>query len=154
MRTAFVPLGLLILLLATAAPAFAVETCHVVNAKGVGQITTFDPVGGTGTTTSRIIGGGLLHGTTAADLVFTSPDLTTFEGTLVLTTDQGTLTLFVFNGVFDLTTGEFSSDSTVIGGTGRFEGATGSLYFHGFTDFSDFSFVDDEISGNICADLP
>ena len=77
----------------------------------------------------------------------------TFEGTLVLTTRQGTLTLFIFNGVFDLFTGEFSNDSTVVDGTGRFAGATGELFFHGFVA-ADGTFTDDEISGEICVEVP
>jgi hypothetical protein len=50
-------------------------------------------------------------------------------------------------------TGEFSNDSQVAGGTGRFAGATGGLTFHGFVA-ADGTFTDDEISGEICGDEP
>jgi hypothetical protein len=135
--------------------AQAVETCHRVNAKGTGRITNQTTSGAT--TVSQIIGGGLLHGTTEAHLTFTSIDPTTgiatFEGTLVLTTKHGTLTLFVFNGVYNTQTGEFQNDSVVTDGTGRFAGATGSLFFHGFVA-PDGSFTDDAIRGTICVNLP
>jgi hypothetical protein len=137
--------------LAMVHPVQAVETCHKINAKGKGQITSQTTIGAT--TISQIIGGGLLHGTTEAELAFTSVDqatgVATFEGPFVLTTRHGTLTLFVFNGVFNLVTGEFSSDSIVQEGTGRFTGASGGLFLHGFTA-PDGSFIDDEISGTIC----
>jgi hypothetical protein len=136
-------------------PVLAVETCHQVNAKGKGQITSQTPTAAT--TVSQIIGGGLLHGTTQATLVFTGFDpstgVATFEGTLVLTTEQGTLTLRVFDGVFKTQTGEFYNDSLVVNGTARFEGARGDIFFHGFV-FPDGQFIDDVINGEICVDLP
>ena len=136
--------------LATVNPAWAEETCHKINAKAVGSFT------GPTTSESRIIGGGLLHGSTTAELVITgfiAPGVVSFEGTLVLTTSHGTLTLSLFDGVFNLVTGEFSADSVVIDGTRRFDGATGGLFFRGFS-FPDGTFIDDEISGEICLDLP
>jgi hypothetical protein len=133
----------------------AVETCHAINATGSGQITSQTATGAT--TISQISDGGLLQGTTSAELAFTSIDFTTFiatfEGPLVLTTKHGTLDLFTFNGIYNLATGEFSSDSIVTGGTGRFDDANGGLYFHGFV-YPDGSFFDDEISGRICLTLP
>ncbi len=128
----------------------AVETCHYINAEGIGSLTS--PT----TTESRIIGGGLIHGSTTADLVFTGSEgaIFFFEGTLTLTTRQGTLSLDIIDGVFDTSTGEFSSGSTATGGTGRFDGATGSLYFHGFVLADGVTFIDDEISGHICLELP
>jgi len=141
--------------LATVGTAQAVETCHSINAKGTGQITSQTATGAT--TVSQIIGGGLLHGTTAAELTFTNVDPTTgiatFEGTLVLTNKHGTLTFFVFNGVFNTQTGEFQNDSVVTNGTGRFAGATGNLFFHGFVA-ADGSFTDDTIRGSVCVNLP
>jgi hypothetical protein len=140
---------------AASGTAQAVETCHKINAKGTGQITSQTATGAT--TVSQIIGGGLLHGTTEAELVFTSVDaatgIATFEGTLVLTNIHGTLTLSVLNGVFNTQTGEFQNDSVVTGGTGRFAVATGDLFFHGFVA-PDGSFTDDAIRGTICANLP
>ena len=142
----------LFLVAALLAPAQlqAEEVCIPINAKAKGAFT------GPTTTASQITGGGILHGTTTAALTITgviSPGVVSFEGTLVITTKQGTLTLFVFDGVFDLVTGEFSSDSTVTAGTGRFAGSTGGLFFHGFT-FPDGTFIDDEISGEICVQVP
>jgi hypothetical protein len=134
-----------------AVPAHAgVETCHVVNAKGIGSLT------GPTTTESQIIGGGLLHGTTSATLNFTGAEGTVllYEGELLLTTDHGTLTYSLSNGTFDLATGEFTADAAVVSGTGRFEGATGDLFFHGFVLEDGVSFIDDEISGSICLELP
>ena len=135
--------------------ANAIDTCHKINAKGTGQITSQTTTGAT--TISRIIGGGLLHGTTEAELTFTSLDavsgIATFEGSLVLTNKHGTLTLFVFNGVFNTQTGEFQNDSKITDGTGRFAGATGNLFFHGFVE-TDGSFTDDTIQGTICVNLP
>ena len=146
-----IALAALVFTLSTHAGA-QVETCHKINALGIGSLT------GPTTTESQIIGGGIIHGTTTAELVFTGFDpntgIATFEGTLELTTRHGTLDLFIFNGVFNLVTGEFSSDSAVTGGTGRFEGATGGLFFHGFVLADGVTFIDDEISGEICLTLP
>ena len=141
--------------LATVGTAQAVETCHTINAKGAGQITSQTTTGAT--TVSQIIGGGLLHGTTEAELTFMNVDpatgIATFEGTLVLTNKHGTLTLFVFAGVFNTQTGEFQNDSVVTDATGRFAGATGNLFFHGFVA-PDGSFRDDTIRGAVCVNLP
>jgi hypothetical protein len=137
--------------LAAGIPARAEVTCHKINAKGEGAFT------GPTTTESQIIGGGILHGTTTAELFITGTDPTTgaltFEGTLVLTNEHGTLTLDIFDGLYDPVTGEFSNDSVVTSGTDRFAGATGELTFHGFV-FPDGAFIDDAIVGEICVDLP
>lgn len=127
-----------------------VETCHVVNAKGVGSLT------GPTTTVSQIIGGGLLHGTTTAVLNFTGGegDVAFYDGTLELTTKHGVVYYDLFNGTFNLATGEFTADSAITGGTGRFDGATGDLYFHGFVLADGVSFFDDEISGSVCLARP
>ena len=131
-------------------PAQAEEVCIPIKAKGEGYFT------GPTSTASRLIGGGNLQGTTTADLEITGvvgPGVVSYDGTLVLTTKQGTLTLSIINGVYDTTTGEFSNDSVVTAGTGRFAGASGGLYFHGFV-FPDGTFFDDEISGQICVEVP
>ena len=136
-------------------PARADVTCHEIDAKGEGRITSQTPT--ETDTESQIIGGGIIHGTTTAQLFPTGFDpatgIETFAGTLVLTTEHGTLTLDIFDGVFNTVTGEFSNDSVVVDGTDRFAGATGGLFFHGFVA-ADGTFTDDEISGQICADLP
>jgi hypothetical protein len=123
---------------------------HKINAKGEGAFT------GPTTTASQILGGGIVHGNTTADLTITGIDpqtgVLTYAGTLVLTAEHGMLRLDIFNGVYDTATGEFSNDTSVIDGTDDFVGATGSLYFHGFV-FPDGSFVDDTISGVITVDF-
>src|SRR5262249_48733950 len=109
------------------------------------------------TTESQIIGGGILHGTTTAELVITGIDPTTgvltYAGTLVLTNDHGTLTLAIIDGLYYPVTGEFSNARLVTSGPDRFAGATAALFFHGFV-FPDGTFVDDALVGEICVDLP
>jgi len=141
-------LVLVLALLTSFTPAYASGQRHKINAKGTGQLTS--PT----TTAGQIIGGGLLHGTTTAELNITAVDDLTgdaaYVGTFVITTKHGTLT---FNdvGVFNLRTGAFNSHSTVVAGTGRFAGATGDLYFAGVVDLPTGSFTD-EISGAIFLD--
>lgn len=138
-----------VVLAAAAAPATAsgAVSCHTINAKGVGQ-----DLGG-GRTTADIIGGGLLQGTTAATLTITgfSGTVATFEGTIVFTVNNGTLTAGL-SGTFDVATGAFSATTTSISGTGKLAGATGALSFSGVENLADGSFTED-ISGEICADL-
>jgi hypothetical protein len=137
--------------LTVAIPARAQVTGHKINATGEGAF-----IGPT-TTESQIIGGGILHGTTTAELIIIGTDPTTgaltYVGTLVLTSEHGTLTLSIFDGLYDPVTGEFSNDSTVASGTDEFAGATGALYFHGFV-FPDGTFIDDAIVGEVYVDLP
>lgn len=155
LRTTLLLLAGLVVAAFLAAPAFGETVCIPINAQGEGAITSQSLT--EVDTESQIIGGGIIHGTTTAQLFPTSFDPTTgietFVGTLVLTTRQGTLTLSILNGVFDTTTGEFSNDSMVVDGTGRFAGATGGLFFHGFVA-ADGTFTDDEISGEICVEVP
>jgi hypothetical protein len=82
-----------------------------------------------------------------------SPSRERYEGAPVLTTEHGTLTLDIFDGLYDPVTGEFRNDSAVTSGTGRFAEATGELYFHGFV-FPDGTFIDDAVVGEVCVDLP
>ena len=83
--------------LLASSPLRADDGRHKINARGVGRITSQTPTGGT--TVSQIIGGGLLNGTTKSVLVFTGFDLDTgdvfYEGSLVLTSKHGTLTLAI-----------------------------------------------------------
>jgi hypothetical protein len=128
-------------------PAQAEESCHKINAKGVGQ-----DLGG-GVTVARVIGGGLLHGTTEGNFIITgfSGTVASFEGTVEFTTRHGALTVTV-SGTLDVATGEFSASGPVTGATGKLAGATGSLSLAGTQDLSDGSFVED-ITGEICVDL-
>jgi hypothetical protein len=129
------------------AEALGATSCHAINAKGAGQ-----DLGG-GMTTAQIIGGGLLHGTTEAAFVITgfSGTVATFEGTIVFTVNNATLTADI-TGTFDVVSGAFSATTTSIAGTGKLAGATGSLSLSGVEDFSDGSFTED-VTGEICADL-
>jgi hypothetical protein len=151
LRTRLLILVMTVVSLAAAGPAQAEVTCHKINATAEGAFT------GPTTTESQIIGGGILHGTTTAELVITGIDPTTgaltYEGTLVLTNDHGTPTLAIFDGLYNPLTGEFSNDSIAASGIDRFAGATGVLFFHGFV-FPDGTFVDDALVGEICVDLP
>jgi hypothetical protein len=71
-------------------------------------------------------------------------------GTFVIETGQGTLTLRDV-GVFDSNLsvdGEFTSRGRVIGGTGRWEGASGVVFFYGDTE-PDETFTA-EANGTVC----
>jgi hypothetical protein len=127
--------------------ARAEVSCHKINAKGVGQDL------GNLATQAEIIGGGLLHGTTAAQFAITGMSGTVFsiEGTVTFTTHQATLTVAV-TGTFDVVSGEFSAAGPVSGATGKLEGATGTLTLQGVQDLSTGSFVED-VTGEICVDL-
>ena len=140
-------LSLVVVGMALPAQAPAAVSCHKINAKGVGQ-----DLGG-GMTTAQIIGGGLLHGTTAAQFTITglSGTVASFEGTIAFTVNGGTLTANVV-GTLDLATGAFSATTTSISGTGKLAGATGNLAFNGVENLSTGSFTED-VTGEICVDL-
>jgi len=129
------------------AQASASVSCHKINAKGFGQ-----DLGG-GMTTARIVGGGLLHGTTAATFVITgfSGTVASFHGTIVFTVNRATLTAELA-GTFDVATGAFAATSSSIAGTGKLAGATGSLALEGVEDLTDGSFTE-TVRGEICVDL-
>ena len=128
-------------------PALAAVSCHKINANGVGQ-DNFD-----GTTDARIIGGGLLQGTTKGNFTVTGFDFpfVSIAGTVTFTTNKATLTV-TGEGSVDVTTGEFIFEGPVTGATGKLAGATGDLLFEGVEDLSDGSFVED-VTGKICVDL-
>jgi len=123
------------------------QSCHKINAKGIGQ-----DLGG-GSTTAQIVGGGLLHGTTAGTfaIVGGAPPVFAIAGTVVFTTNAGTLTVAV-SGTFDVSTGAFSSTGAVISSTGKLEGATGSLTLEGVQDLGTGAFTE-TVTGSICVDL-
>ena len=125
----------------------AAVSCHKINARGVGQDL------GDGVTTARIIGGGLLHGTTLGTFVITgvSGTVASFEGTVTFTTNQATLTVSVA-GTLDVATGEFSASGPVTTATGKLAGASGSLSLSGLQDLAAGTFVE-EVTGEICVDL-
>jgi hypothetical protein len=53
-------------------------------------------------------------------------------------------------GHLNLTTGEFTDQLTVSGGTGRFAGASGTLADHGLVNFQTGSLTTDAFAGLIC----
>lgn len=149
----YIPKALVLLTLAAAvavvAPAgvSAAVSCHNINAKGAGQ-----DLGG-GSTIATIMGGGLLEGTTAASFMITglSGTVASFEGTIVFTVNNGTLTA-ALSGTIDVVSGAFSATTTSITGIGKLAGATGSLSFSGVENLATGSFTED-ITGEICVDL-
>jgi hypothetical protein len=130
-----------------AGQAYAGVSCHKINAKGVGQ-----DLGG-GNTEAYIIGGGLLHGTTQAHFEITggSPPVFAIDGTLVVTTNQATLTVHLA-GTLDVTTGAFLSTGPVIGATGKLAGATGTLTLDGVEDLASGRFAED-VTETTCVNL-
>ena len=144
-----ITLLLAIAAVAATAPASApaAVSCHKINAKGIGQDN------GDLTTNARIIGGGLLHGTTAAAFTptgFIFPDFF-FTGTITFTTNKGTLTAGL-TGSLNVVTGKFASTTTGTSGTGKLAGVTGQLTLSGVEDLSTLVFTED-VTGKICVDL-
>ena len=142
-RSAFIAAAVI----ATLGQAHAAVSCHKINAKGVGQ-----DLGG-GITEARIIGGGLLHGTTQGNFVITggAPPVFAIAGTVTFTTRQATLTV-ALTGTFDVATGAFVTTGPVLTATGKLTGATGTLTLDGTQDLSTGRFTE-EVNGLICVDL-
>src|SRR2546423_7430947 len=111
----------LLVTLMTVIPARAGVSCHLINAKGVGQDL------GNGTTTGSIIGGGLLHGTIDGSITGTgfSGTVASFIETVKFTTTQGTLTV-VITGAIDVISGRFNASGSVTAATSKLSGATGN----------------------------
>jgi len=143
----------LLILVALALIAFAPATalggtsCHTIDAIGVGQ-----DLGG-GQTVAQISNGGLLQGTTAASFTITGfvGTIASFEGTITFWTNRGSLTASVA-GTLDLATGAFSATTTSLVGTGKLDGATGSLAFDGVENLATGAFSE-VVQGSICLDL-
>jgi hypothetical protein len=103
------------------------------------------------TSTEGTIESGILKGTTAFSGAFTAavePTTLGYTGTLTITTDQGTLTISDV-GVLDLANNAFAEIDRVTGGTGRFAGATGTLFVSGPFDPVAGSF-EGAITGEVC----
>ena len=133
--------------IATLSHAHAAVSCHKINAKGVGQDL------GAGVTEARIVGGGLLQGTTRGNFTVAggAPPVFVIGGTVVFTTQQATLTV-ALTGTFDVATGAFVTTGPVLSSTGKLAGATGTLTLDGIQDLSSGRFTE-EVSGLICVDL-
>ncbi len=105
-----------------------------------------------------ITGGGWINGKTKATILGLAPSVglpgiepeTTLSvvGDRTMVTSHGTLTLR-FTAVFDTVRGEFSELLRVTDGTGRFLGATGTLYLTGRLKADGISFEGD-FTGVIC----
>jgi len=138
--------------LGTFADARAAESCHKINAKGVGQQVSDTE------TTATILGGGLLHGTTYGDFSGSIPDYSNYppiiafsEGTITFTTNRGTLTVTVAGTMEFTLTGQmiFIGEGAVTDAAGKLAGATGNLHFDAVEDMTTGSFVE-TVTGNIC----
>ena len=119
-----------------------------INAKGEGQITSFNQATGQ-VTTSGSIDNGVLRGTTSfsAQIIDAAGD---YVGATTIVTKHGTVTL---SDVGTLNAnGTFIDHATVTGGTDRFEEATGALVFLGHELADGVHFLDDSITGTI--DVP
>jgi hypothetical protein len=127
--------------------AHAAVSCHKINAKGVGQ-----DLGG-GMTEAKIIGGGLLHGTTQGSFAITggAPPVLSIAGPVTFTTNKGTLTVTI-TGTFNVATGDFMASGPVTAATGKLAGTIGTLVLDGIEDLTTGTFAED-VSGLICVDL-
>ncbi len=72
----------------------------------------------------------------------------TFAGTIVFTTKHGTLTVDLA-GTLNIATGEFNATGPITGGTGKFEGSTGTLTFSGVENLTTGAFTE-TITGTLC----
>jgi hypothetical protein len=140
-----------VLVLVLASVTIGVQTraevsCHRINAKAVGQ-----DLGG-GSTVARVVGGGLLNGSTEGNFVITgvAGTLASFTGSVIFTTRHATLTVTV-TGSFDVASGEFSASGPVTDATGKLAGATGRLSLEGVQDLEG-TFLED-VTGDVCVDL-
>jgi hypothetical protein len=142
---AFLSAAMLIVGGAQAATATAQHgTCFAVHATATGQNL------GHGRTTSTITHDGMFNGTTIGQLQITggTPPVLTVIGTGVLTTDHGTLTVSTA-GTVNQATGAINVTGQVVGGTGVFAHATGTLTFAGVVDLTTNVFTN-MISGTVC----
>jgi len=117
--------------------------CAPAHAVGIGQ-----DLGG-GNTTATISHGGRLNGTTTGSFAISGvPPVFAIDGTVVFTTNGGTLTATV-SGTFNVLTGEFTASGPVSAGTGNLAGTTGILTFQGVEDLATGVFTE-TITGTLC----
>ncbi len=118
--------------------------CLPIEATGVGQ-----DLGG-GRTTATISVHGVEVGTTAAAFTITGQDGTvvSFDGPITFTGLGGTLTAQV-TGTLDAATGDFTSTSTSVTGTGTFRDVTGDVTLNGTEDLATGAFTE-TITGELC----
>ena len=133
---------------ATVTPSQAATSCHMIEAKAAG------PDDGTGKTTGKVVGGGLLHGTLEGAVTPTSAPVdgvVPFTEVVKFTSELGTLTVEV-TGAINVATGRFIASGSVKDATGKLAGATGSIALAGVVDFATGLFTE-SIRGVICVDL-
>ena len=120
----------------------AQKGCHKINAKGEGGIVSMS--GPEVITEAKIIGGGLLNGTTWAVFNFVSPE--DFIGKLELVTKHVSVQFVINDGQF--TGDQFRATAIAVGGSGKLAGASGSLVLEGISEPSgDFT---ENITWEIC----
>ena len=155
----FSRIALLLVLLANTlmvTPIRAAESCHVINAKTMGQFTFTSPL--SGFAVADIIGGGLLQGIQTGEvtstLISVDPPVLSQTTLMTYTTRNGTMTV-LFEGTLDLSTGALSGSSvSFVSGTGKLEGATGTLSFEGLVvDVFGSPMFAHDLKGEICVDL-
>ncbi len=132
----------------TVVPSQAATSCHMIEAKAVGQDD------GTGKTTGKVIGGGLLHGTLEGAVTPTSAPVdgvVSFTEVVKFTSELGTVTVEVA-GAINLASGRFIASGSVKDATGKLAGGTGSIALAGVVDFTT-GLVTESIRGVICVDL-
>lgn len=116
-----------------------------VNARGQGQLTSFDPATGQASTAGTI-DTGVLRGTTEFSAQFIDAAGDYVGQTLIVTKHGNVMLTDVGTSNPD---GTFTDQATIVGGTGKFAGATGSLVFHGHFLADGVHFIDDSITGSI-----
>lgn len=160
--------GILLGLLASGALAFgftpeaSAKGCKQIDAQIISSETTTGCTSPVGLCTAgKIDGNHGLNGTTFFTADSTAPGPSTapdpaatisYDGVVQITTDHGSLSTRE-TGIFDTSTGNppggfFSSFDLIIGGTGKFQGATGDLFIGGKTIAGQF--VTTVLTGDLC----
>jgi hypothetical protein len=130
--------------------------CKGIKASGTSVVVTTDCRSPIGLCAAGFFTGDeLIKGATFASVLGVAPSIglpgieaetrVSLAGERTITTGDGTLA-FRFVTVFDTARGEFAEINRVTGGTGKFEGATGTLWFTG-TGTTSFVL---EVTGQIC----
>ena len=160
------PLGALLLVLiqpVSFAPVYSASgeggRCQLVRAKEHAVRVTEGCTSPVGFCVEGVVtGGGWINGKTKATILGLAPSVglpgiepeTTLSaaGDRTIETSHGTLTLR-FTAVFDTVRGEFSELLRVTGGTGKFLGATGTLYLTGQLSADGIS-IEGDFTGEVC----
>jgi hypothetical protein len=121
------------------------DTPSSIHTTGAGQLTSLNPATGQATTAGSI-DTGVLKGTTqfSGQYIDAQGD---YIGQLVIVTRHGNVLVSDVGKVN--ADGTFTDHGTIVGGTGKFAGAAGDLYFQGHFLADGVHFVDDSIAGSI-----